>query len=156
MKVIIQLRTNAAPAMYKLHYVWFEVLTSARCDALQSDRSPLKFRRSVLPPSSGSKNKASNKPTNFLLVLAFLTLRPWRWRQYVGPKYRWTSACCAHCKLSTTAVALDWCLLVLSTEAVSDGGGGESVVPNNHVASTLMPSWVTFERHCIQGRFRPS
>jgi hypothetical protein len=45
------------------------------------------------PPSSGSKKKPSKKPACHLLsrlFVAWLVLRPWRWRRYVPPKRRLT------------------------------------------------------------------
>jgi hypothetical protein len=64
------------------------------CNALQSGRSPLTWRRSVPPPYSGSKSKWSNslaRPPGSCWFLAWYTLRLWRWRQYFPSKRQWTS-----------------------------------------------------------------
>jgi hypothetical protein len=41
---------------------------------------------------ASSKQKESTKKRNGLALLAWLPLRPWRWRHYIAPKRQWTSS----------------------------------------------------------------
>jgi hypothetical protein len=54
-----------------------------------SIKSPPTFRRNLLPPSSGSKDKRSIQLARS--IRQTVTLQPWRRRQYVPPKSRWAS-----------------------------------------------------------------
>jgi hypothetical protein len=56
-------------------------------------RSLLLFWWNILPASSGWKITPTNKKTasSLSLLLAWFTLQPWRWRQYIPLIYRWTS-----------------------------------------------------------------
>jgi hypothetical protein len=55
-------------------------------NAMYSAESQLTFRRSISPPSSGSKNKPSHLLPRW--YLARFILRPWRWKRNVPPKHR--------------------------------------------------------------------
>jgi hypothetical protein len=83
------------------------------CDTVQFDKSLLTIQRNILPLSSGLKSKPGKQPASreshtwktrfryrlgtdcFLLdsgwLLAWITLWPRRWRQYIPLKHRWTS-----------------------------------------------------------------
>jgi hypothetical protein len=52
------------------------------------------FKKNISPPSSELKSKQTRSRTWLLAVsccfLSYLTIRPWRWKQYVSPKHRLT------------------------------------------------------------------
>jgi hypothetical protein len=76
------------------------------CDSAQSGESRQTLRRNISSPSSGLKNKSSNKPAQSRVLLvcflkffllsswwffAYLYLRPWRSRRYIPPR-RWLTS----------------------------------------------------------------
>jgi hypothetical protein len=81
---------------YKQYYL-------LECDTVQSGRSSQMNRKNVLRPSSGSDNKQLCMLPTWSWFLVWLTLRPWRWKEYVPPKRWWTSIG-LHCPTSQKTV----------------------------------------------------
>jgi hypothetical protein len=68
--------------------MWSEEYYLLGNDAVYSVESQPTFRRNISPPSSGSKKLQAACHLRSRWFLAWLILRPWRWRRYVPPKRR--------------------------------------------------------------------
>jgi hypothetical protein len=62
-------------------------------EALYNSSSQM-FQKTALSPSSGLKNKPHKQPANRMLcfLLPCLTLKAWRWQQYIPPNHLWSFA----------------------------------------------------------------